>query len=175
MFDQIKKDNVVEYVIFMMYLHDLVRVHDFDIQNIMEQMVGEKDSSVEGLITLNDWFSDFIAQIKNEGLKSSGLISEVNEIIEELNFLHYSELNTFKSQEYITLYNNNLGYLEEYRIKHNDKRKSDIELILHSLYMVYLFKIQGKPITESTLIAVSGFKKIAGYIASRYNEIKYQK
>jgi hypothetical protein len=173
--DSLKKENIAEYVIFMFYLHDLVRVHDFDIQKIMEQMVGNNsaDSLEESyLISVNDWFSDFISKIRDEGVEKEGNISELKEVIEELNYLHFLALNEWKDQEYLDLYKNNKELISEYALKHGKAGKSEIELMLHSLYMIYLLRIQGKEVTKETQEAVKGFKEMISILSLKYKVIK---
>ena len=173
MFENLKKENIVEYVIFMNYLHDLVRVHNFNIQLIMEKMIGKNyHSNNNDITTINDWFSDFISSLKNEDKVKSGLLSEVQDIIGELKYLHHLAINEWKDEEYIALYEEYKPLIDEYAYKQSFKQKSDIELMIHSLYMIYLFRIQGKSITSETEKAIIGFKKMLSILALKYKFIK---
>ena len=95
---QKKKENIAEYILFVWQMEDLVRAMYFDIEAIAE-FVRSFTPNHEHYESELKWFKELIRQMKSERVEHRGHISEVHELIFELNYLHNTLLHVTKDKQ----------------------------------------------------------------------------
>ena len=89
------KENVSEYIIFLWQMEDLLRAVHFD-ANALDDFISSYTPSEDAFDTEKQWFAELMSTMRRDGVEQRGHISEIHEIIFELNYLHNTLLNVVK-------------------------------------------------------------------------------
>ena len=136
---QLKQQNIAEYLLYMWQVEDLIRANGFDIERIKKNIVMEK-----GHIQIN----------KN--------------IIVWLTDLHLRLLASPKFPYYSAAYYKALPFIVELRSKGADKDVPELETCFDAMYGVLMLKLQKKEITEGTQKALKVIGDLLAMLAGYY-------
>lgn len=71
---QLKQQNIAEYLLYMWQVEDLIRANGFDIERIKKNIVEPYPSlSEEQKKTLIQWYADLINMMHDEGVMEKGI------------------------------------------------------------------------------------------------------
>lgn len=86
---QLKQQNIAEYLLYMWQVEDLIRANGFDIERIKKNIVEPYPSlSEEQKKALIQWYADLINMMHDEGVMEKGHIQINKNIIVWLTDLH---------------------------------------------------------------------------------------
>ncbi len=171
-----KESNIVEYVIYMYQIEDLIRSFNFNLDKIDREIVQKYEQTLKVKEQIKIWYSDLIKKMKEEGIQEKGHLKELDEIVEGLEVLHQSLLNTFQLEEYKDLYGKAQSSIEELRSKSDVKiRPSEIALSINGLYGLLVLRLKKQPITDETQLALNKISAMMGNLAFQYNQMKMGK
>lgn len=168
---QKKKENIAEYILFVWQMEDLVRAMYFDIEAIAE-FVRSFTPNQEHYESELKWFKELIRQMKSERVEHRGHISEVHELIFELNYLHNTLLHVTKDKQYTKAYNDADPNIKEYLQRSDGKSTNDVEVCLTALYGILVLRLKKEPISEETNAAISTFSQLIALLAHQYKLMK---
>ncbi len=162
------KENIAEYILYMWRVEDVVRALKFDINQIKNAVIlnQTKDKSIIDEIT--KWYEDIINNMKIQGIEEKGHLNETQEKIQELNFLHFTLLQSLKDKDYMTHHESIQETLGQFKEKSKMQTSSDVEICLHALNMKLLLKLQKKEISLETEEAFKGFAKLLALLSAKY-------
>ncbi|MCQ2233999.1 MAG: DUF4924 family protein [Paludibacteraceae bacterium] len=168
---QKKKENIVEYVLYMWQVEDLIRACKFDINviqtGIIEQFAQPDDIKQE----MRDWYQSFINMMQEEHVTEKGHTQIIKNIVNDMNGLHMEMLQSHSQTDYNVIFFNTLPYLSEYRQKSGaGEDVNDIELCLNLLYQILLLRLQKKEISTDTMNVVSQVSKLMAVFAAKYKK-----
>jgi hypothetical protein len=169
--EQKKKNNVIEYLLFVYQMEDLMRSCNLNINTVVARFI---EPHIQDQDLANDykrWYNSIIEDLKSFNREKQGHISEVYEIQMELFYLHNSLLTVTPSESYIALYAETQPFINEFRDK-TPMQFNDVDLCIHALYMKLLLKMQGKPISETTENAFEMMKNLLVQLAKAYHKMK---
>lgn len=166
-------ENVAEYVLLIYQLEDLVRAYDLDMDKltvsyIEPQTVGNEELRAQAI----KWYSGLIASMKRSGIQKSGHISELNEIMVELSYLHNTMINLTGDTNYKSVFEKASGFIEEFKERSDLKNKNHIEVAFHALYMKLLLKLQKKDISTETEEAFDAMRSLIAHLSAAYKRMK---
>lgn len=165
------KQNIAEYIVFLWQMEDLVRAVNFDmmaIESFIHSFVPDEKAFHEEL----EWFNHLIGEMKKEGVEQRGHISEVHELIFELNYLHNTMMNLVKDKTYLDLYRKAQSNIKEYMERTDGKQTNDIEICLTALYGMLVLRLKKEPISEETTSAMQTFSNLLARLAYHYRLMK---
>ena len=165
--EQLKQNNISEYILFMWQTEDLIRACSCDI-NIIKQKV-LKDNNDEAI---EQWYSKQIRALRLEGKTKLGHLNDVQETLLELNYLHGSLINLMQDEKYSEKFKIALPFIEEFKNKSDNKNISEIELCLNALYGKLILKLKGNPISSETEEAFSHFSNLLAHLSVKYKQMK---
>lgn len=165
------KQNVAEYVIFLWQMEDLVRAVDFDTQ-ALDEFVRSFTPDEAAFVIEKEWFTALVKQMRREGVELRGHITEVHELIFELNYLHNTMANLVKDKTYIDLYRKAQPNIKEYVSRTDGKATNDVEVCLTALYGMLLLRLKKEPISEETKDAMQSFSNLLARLAHHYRLMK---
>jgi len=169
--EQKQKQNIAEYVIFMWQMEDLMRAVYFD-DVALDEFIRGFTPSEEAFLAEKKWFRDLIRKMKSERIEQRGHLSELHELLFELNFLHNTLMNVLKDKVYLDLYRTAQPHLQEY-LQHSDgKSTNDVETALHALYGLLVLRLKRAPISPATEEAMSTFSQLLARLAHHYGQMK---
>ena len=170
--EAIKEKNIAEYILFMWQVEDMVRAFNLDIDKVKSSIIKDFNGEEADLIILIKWYQDLIKNLRLQGKSEKGHLNEINDIINELNYLHATLINLMQDPNYTDLYKAALPYINDFRGKSDSPNESDIHLCLNALYGKLILRLKGSVISEETEKAFEHFRNVLAHLSVRYKDMK---
>jgi len=165
-----KKENIVEYVLYMWQIENLIRAYNFDIERIDKEIISGFDLDDEERDAMRFWYESLIETMKNEKVTEKGHIQILKSTVADLNDLHLRLLKSPFHQDYQRVYQRTLPYISAFYNKLQDKKKSIIEMALEAVYGVWMLRLQGKKIYPETQEAIDYISDFLSLLAKKYHQ-----
>lgn len=165
-----KEENIAEYLLYMWQMEDLIRGQGVDPEKVKTHIVGqfpEKDQKEE-----KEWFLGLTERMKQEGVEENGHLSELQEILSELQYLHNTLLNVIKDQNYARHFEEAQPHLEEFKERSAGSARSEIEACFHGLYGLLVLRMKKEKVSEETEKAMMTFRNVLAYLSQQYKKMK---
>ncbi len=169
---QKKSENIAEYILYMYQVEDIIRAFKFDIDSILANYVEPQLPDSSFMNQYRTWYTSLIQQMKSQKIEQSGHLTDTQEIMIELSYLHTTLLNTTKDEKYIALFDVATKYIDELKSKSNLKDKNQVEIAFHGMYMKLLLKLQKKEISPETEEAFDSMRILLAYLGRGYHKMK---
>lgn len=168
---QKKKENIVEYVLYMWQVEDFIRACEFDMQLVEKQRVEPFNVSGDLKQHIYDWYENLLVMMQKEKIEKKGHLQILKNNIAELTDLHFALLNKVHDPQYKQLFIETAQTLLEMRQNSKvDNEVSDIEVALTTLYGILLLRLSGKEISKETSQGIQPISKLLSYLASAYSK-----
>ena len=165
---QKKKNNIVEYLLYMWQVEDLIRANHFDLEKIQQTIVSQYEQPDQIKQQILQWYGELIDMMRNEGVMASGHIQLNKNVIITLMDTHLRLLKDPKETVYGALYYNTLPYIVQLRTKSGGVEIPELETCFTALYGYLLLRLQHKEIHPETLEAVKQINTFLSYLAEKY-------
>lgn len=166
-----KKENIVEYILYIRQLMDIMRANNLEIQKIDELLVSKFEVSEKEKLKIHNWYLNLIEKMKAEKVEHSGDIKEINDLIAVLNKIHKTLLDDKDEYRHHELYNWAKPNIEEYKKLSRSNSDNEIEICIDAMYALLLLKLQGKSISEETAQAMQTFGSLLANLAEVYKQL----
>ena len=171
---QKKGNNIAEYILYMWQLEDIIRANNFDSEQISKLLVEPLTINEETKIKIADWYKDLIEKMKIQGIKVKGHLSELDDLILELQYLHNTLLTVLKDQKYEHLYLSAKLNIDAFKTKLSSATQNDIEVCLNGLYGLLLLRLKKKAVSKDTTEAMNSFSQMIAYLSFKYMQQNIQ-
>ena len=168
--EELKQNNIAEYIIYMWQTEDMLRTLDFDIEKIQEQIVDKYNIEDKVKLSIRKWYAGLIQMAELENIKKVGHLQVFSNIVNDLNDLHLWLLNEASQTPYKQAYEVANPNIKALSGKMQNKLVNEIDICLHGLYAIMLLKLQNKEIHKDTLTAVDSFRKLIAILVSKYHD-----
>ncbi|HEY8404945.1 MAG TPA: DUF4924 family protein [Flavobacteriales bacterium] len=165
------QQSVAEYILFLWQMEDLVRAVYFDTEALRD-FIRSYTPDDSAFNAEKEWFDRLVATMRREGVEQKGHVTEVHELIFELNYLHNTLLNILKEKEYIELYRIAQPNMEEYKNKADGKITNDVEICLTALYGLLMLRLKKEPVSNETAEAMKTFSDLLARLSYHYKMMK---
>jgi hypothetical protein len=165
------KSNVAEYLLYMWQIENIIRACHFDINLITNSVINQMGLSEVEKIQEIEWFKELIQKMKDQYLLNKGHLSELNDLLTELSFLHTTFIKSIKETEYTHCYNLAKPVILELHQKQNGIVNNEIEVCLNGLFGLWLLKAAKKPVSEETSAAMTLISKLIAQLTAKYHEM----
>lgn len=165
---QLKQQNIAEYLLYMWQIEDLIRAYGFDVDKIKSSIVDPYPVSEEQKKELLQWYVDLMNMMHDEGVMEKGHIQINKNIIVWLTDLHLQLLRSPKYPYYCAAYYKALPFIVELRAKGADKDVPELETCFDAMYGVLMLKLQKKEISEETQKAIKVISDLLAILADYY-------
>ena len=166
---QLKQQNIAEYLLYMWQVEDLIRANGFDIEKIKKYIIEPYPSLAEGQKKeLEQWYADLINMMHDEGVMQKGHLQINKNIIVWLTDLHLRLLRSPKFPYYSAAYYKALPFIVELRAKGADRDVPELETCFDAMYGVWMLKLQKKEVSEDTQKAVKVISDLLAMLAGYY-------
>jgi len=165
------QQNVAEYILFLWQMEDLVRAIYFE-SEALEDFIRSYTPDDSAFQIEKEWFDKLILTMRREGVDQRGHITEVHELMFELNYLHNTLLNIIKEKTYVELYRNALPNMEDYKAHADGKATNDIEVCFTALYGMLLLRLKKEPVSDATAEAMRTFSELLGRLSFHFKAMK---
>lgn len=170
--DKKRKENIVEYLLFMFHTLDIIRSCQLNLEAIEKRVVNPTNPKPAEKAELMRWYTSLVETIESEGIEERGIPDELKERIGELSYLHRVLTNVLQRKEYIELWDNALPNLVELEQKAGGAAQNPIELALNAVYGILVLRIKKQEISDETIAAVQTFTSMLAHLAKAYNELR---
>ncbi|MDR1222978.1 MAG: DUF4924 family protein [Tannerella sp.] len=168
---QTKKENIVEYLLYMWQVEDLIRACHFSMDEIESRIISQYEQPEEIKREIRQWYQELIDMMRIEGVKETGHIRINKNVMAELTDLH---LRLLKSPQeaavYGALYQKTLPAIVQLRSKSGGKEVSEIETCLTAVYGYVLLKMQRTEISAETGEAIRQISNLLAFLAAGFRE-----
>lgn len=168
---QLRKENIAEYVLYMWQIEDIIRAYNFDLSAIKHNYISRFELNDDQRDEMVDWYGNLIRMMREEGVSSDGHIQINKIVVQQMAELHAQLLASTKFPFYNAEYYKVLPFIVELRNK-SSKDLNEIETCLNALYGVMLLRIQQKPISASTENAIKEITTFLGMLSDYYKKDK---
>lgn len=148
---KLKKQNIVEYLLYMWQIEDLIRALGLNIEKINQQVIIPYKLSANDKTKLYEWYESLIDMMQTENVPHSGHIQLNKNIIIQLNDFHHEMLKSGQDAAYNAKFYKILPALTQLRQKQSVDTISDIELGFNFLYGIMTLRLNKKEISPDTL------------------------
>ena len=170
-----RKENIVEYILYIRQLMDILRANKMDMQKIDELLVSKFEVSEKEKIKIHNWYSELASKMKTENVELSGDIKEIKDLIELLNRIHLTLLADKDEYRHHELYNWAKPNITEYKKLSRSNSDNEIEICIDAMYALLLLKLQHKNISEETAQAMQTFGALLANLADVYKQLTMNK
>lgn len=165
---QLKQQNIAEYLLYMWQVEDSIRANQFDMAKIKERIIDPYPVSEEQKQELYRWYEDLVNMMHDEGVMEKGHLQINKNIIVWLTDLHLRLLRSPKFPYYSAAYYKALPLIVELRAKGADKDVPELETCFDAMYGVWMLKLQKKEVSEETQKAMKTIGDLLAILAGYY-------
>lgn len=167
-----KQSNIVEYVLYMWHIEELIRSFNFEIEAIKNGLIdgfGLEEGPRNELIR---WYEGLIHQMSEEGIRDSGHLQELHEIMAEIQYLHHSLMTIYQDKAYQNQVAQAIPSIDILKEKSDGRPRTEIEIAMNGLFGVLVLKLRKKQISESTQEAIASISAMMASLAKYYKRMK---
>lgn len=167
---QKKKENIVEYLLYMWEVEDLIRANHLDMDTIRRSVLSQYNQPAEVMVEIEQWYADLIDMMWLEGVSEQGHIQLNKNIILLLTDLHLRLLKSPRENVYAATYYKTLPFIVQLRSKARGEELPEIETCLTAVYGYLLLRMQQKEISKETTEGVRQIMLFLNLLAAKYKE-----
>ena len=166
-----KKENIVEYILYIRQLADIMRANRMDISKIDELLVSKFEVSEKEKLKIHNWYQDLINKMHNENIVAGGDLKEIKDLIAVLNKIHLTLLDDKEEYRHHELYTWAKPNIDEYKKLSKSNSDNEIEICIDVMYALLLLKLQHKSVSEETAQAMQTFGALLANLADVYKKL----
>lgn len=167
---QLKEQNIAEYLLYMWQVEDLLRANDCDPDKVAVNIVNRYPESEQN--ALKEWYGNLIDMMLNENVREQGHLQINRNVIFNLTELHNRLLSSTKFPFYNAAYFKALPFIVELRQKNGKKEEPELETCFEALYGFFLLRLQKKDISADTAKAIETISSFLSLLANYYDKEK---
>lgn len=168
---QKRKENIVEYILYLYQVEDLIRAFKLKMPDIEEHLVTQYQVEEKTRIQITKWYKNLVLMMEKESIREKGHFQFLSNHINELNELHLKLMETEIKSDYCATFKSVSGLITELRQKGNNEN-NDLQISLDAVYGYLLLRMQKKEITVETEDALKRIYLWLGILAKLYKEFE---
>lgn len=178
--DKLKKTNRAEYLLYLWQVEDIIRAYQCDEERITREYTPRFNLDPETLSHVNQWYCNLCEMMRSEGKKEKGHLQLCKNILQELQELNTSLLQSARYPYYKEMYYKILPYIVELRSKRTRKEdpipenEPELETCFDFMYGILMLRLQKKAITPETEKALKDISAFLGQLSDYYFKDKEQ-
>lgn len=171
--EQLKKNNIAEYLLYMWQVEDTIRAYGLDADRMAKDYIPQFGLDADKSDHLKGWYESLIQMMREEGVTEKGHLQINKNILILLGDLHAQLLKSSKHPFYSAAYYKALPFIVELRQKSAESQeKSELENCFDALYGMMLLKAQKKAVSAETATAIGNMAKLIGMLSEYYKKDK---
>ncbi|MCG8579356.1 MAG: DUF4924 family protein [Bacteroidales bacterium] len=167
---QKKKENIIEYILYMWQVEDLIRANQLDMSLIDKHIIPGYKQSGDVLLEIRDWWANLAEMMRLENKKEKGHLQININTVNDVNRLHNQLLKAPNEVAYQHLYNSMAATIQEFDNKSGNVLENDIAICLTAIYSSFLMKLKNQAVSSQTEDAIKVFSKLLSALAKKYKE-----
>ncbi|HRH69903.1 MAG: DUF4924 family protein [Flavobacteriales bacterium] len=171
--DEKKRNNIASYVISMWHIEDLMRANQFDLRKLEEQLIAPMEADEEARAEVRTWYAGIVERMKEQGLEKRGHLSEVEEVMNELEFLHRTLVEVLNDETYDALYAAATpGIASLQQQAGEEDAEGPVATCFTAIYGVMVLRAQGRTVSDSTAEAEGHMRKLLELLGQHYKQMR---
>ncbi|WP_289055668.1 DUF4924 family protein [Carboxylicivirga marina] len=167
---QKKKENIVEYILYMWQVEDLIRANKVDMSLIDKHIIPGYQQNEEIMLEIRDWWANLTEMMRIENKAEKGHLQINVNTVNDVNRLHNQLLKSPNEVAYQHLYNSMAASIQEFDNKSGNVLENDIAICLTAIYGSFLMKLKNQEVSKETSEAIKVFSRLLGTLAKKYKE-----
>ncbi len=167
-----KESNIVEYVLYMWHIEELIRTFNFEIDEVKHNVISKFHLNSEAEEEMLRWYRGLINKMTEEGIREAGHLSELVEVMTEIQYLHHSLMTVYQEKSYQDLVAEAMKSIDALKSKSDGRQRTDIEVAMNGLFGVLLLKLKKRQVSEETQDAIKAISVMMATLAKHYNSMK---
>lgn len=168
-----RKENIIEYILYMYQLEDIIRSLNFDMNLITAKVVDKFDQPEEVKMAIRSWYEEMVNEMKSSSLERSGHLKHLKELTQQLQDLHKRLLTTYQDDKYQKLYQSARPELITLVERSGGmKLNNEIDVALNGMYGLLILKLKGEKISEQTSSAMQKVSSFLAYLALQFKKME---
>jgi len=167
---QKKKENIIEYILYMWQIEDLIRANKLDMTSIDKHIISSYQQDEDTVLEIREWWSNLTEMMRLENKAEKGHLQVNINILNDVNQLHVKLLKSPNEVAYQHLYNSMAATIQEFDNKSGNILANDIEICITAIYSSFLMKLKQQEVSEQTNAAIKNFSKLLSLLSKKYNE-----
>ncbi|MBN2743554.1 MAG: DUF4924 family protein [Marinilabiliaceae bacterium] len=164
-----KKENIIEYMLYMWQVEDLIRANNLDMQKIDQNIITQyHDQPADLLLEIRDWWENLVEMMRLEKKEQSGHLQINLNTVNDLHQLHMTLMKDVREAAYRNQYYQTAPFIIEFERKMGQTPGNEIDTCLTAIYSSFLLKLQGKEISSGTREAVRSISRLMALLAKKY-------
>ncbi|MCU4163363.1 DUF4924 family protein [Carboxylicivirga caseinilyticus] len=165
-----KKENIIEYILYMWQIEDLIRANEVSMSNIDKNIIPSYNQGEDKLLEIRDWWANLTEMMHLENKHTSGHLQININTVNEVNHLHLQLMKAPNEVAYQHLFNSVLPTIKEFDQKSGQKLANDVEICLTAIYSTFLLKLKKQTVSPETELAIKAISKFLATLAKKYKE-----
>lgn len=162
-----KKENIVEYILYMYRMEDLIRAFGFNMEDIDQYFLSHAKASKEEKTATHQWLQTITDKMAEEGIQESGHLASTQKHVESLAQIHWELLKS--DQAYFGIYQKAKPFVMDLVLSAGSKNPGhEVQVFVNALYGLLLSRLTGKQVPEELLKASEVFGEALGYLNHIY-------
>ncbi len=167
---QKKKENIIEYILYMWQVEELIRANKLDMNLIDQNIISGYNQSADMILEIRDWWANLVEMMKLEQKEVKGHLQININTVFDVNQLHQRLLNAPNEVAYKHNFQKIVPFLKEFDEKSGKALRNDVDICLTALYTTFILKMKKEKISEGTLNAVKAIGEFLPFLAKKYKE-----
>ncbi|MDR1523719.1 MAG: DUF4924 family protein [Tannerella sp.] len=167
---QKKKENIVEYLIYMWQVEDLIRACHLKMDEIESHVISQYDQPEDMKREIRRWYRELIDMMRIEGVAEKGHVRINKNTVAELADLHVRLLKSPQETLYGSLYYKALPAIVQLRSRSGGEETGEIETCCTAIYGYLVLKMQKKEISAETMDGIKQISSLLAFLAARFHE-----
>lgn len=167
-----REENIAGYVIGMWQVEDLMRAMGLDMARIEEQLIAPAEGGEPLKERLRGWYGGIVARMKEQGLQRAGHLSEVEQVVEELEHLHRALFDAVQDPDYAALFQEAMPGIKAVQQQAGGDPEGDITSALTGVYGVIVLRAMNRPISPETLAADKALRNLLDRLSQYYRQMR---
>jgi hypothetical protein len=167
---QKRKENLVEYLMYMWQVEDVIRACRLNMEEIERRVIAQYDQPDGVKREIRRWYRELTEQMRSEGVTEKGHIRLNRQVVDLLTGLHRRLLRSPQETVYGSLYYRALPAIVQLRARSGGEEWSEMETCLTAIYGYLMLKMQRKEISPETVEGVRQINGLLTFLAARFRE-----
>ncbi len=165
-----RRQNIVEYILYMWQVEDLIRANELDMSRIDQNIIPSYHLSDEALILeVRDWWENLAEMMRLEGKSAGGHLQITSQLTNDLYNFHLEMLTKESEIAYQNAFRMAWSDLEAFAQRQPEQIKlNHIELAITAVYSVFLLKLKGASVSDDTQKAIQRISRFLSILSVRY-------
>ncbi|MCB9185074.1 MAG: DUF4924 family protein [Flavobacteriales bacterium] len=167
-----REENIAGYIIGMWQVEDLMRALALDMAQVEERLVSTAEGDADAKAELRGWYSGIVTRMKEQGIQRAGHLSEVEEIVNELEYLHRALVDVLNDEEYDALLAKAEPGIKAVQQHAGGDPEGAITSALTAVYGVMMLRSQGKEISAETQESDAAIRGLLDRLSQHYKQMR---